>query len=155
MKWFTRSWSRGELDDEESHRRLSDYQRHLKSIAADLDNGAEQLASSVNLHDAQVKVCDLEEGGSLRLRLLAGDLQQGYEWLTLIYEGADLLGANSDELRTWRLTDRGAELLYDEIDLSEDARYEHRILVWPQGEFGVRFRSVRVDREPAAPSDGR
>jgi len=46
MKWFTRSWARGELDDEESDRRTSDYQRHLKAIAADLDNGAEQLASS-------------------------------------------------------------------------------------------------------------
>ena len=155
MKWFTRSWAAGDLDDEEFDRRRSDYRQHLMLIAADLDSGAEQLVSSVNLHDAKVKEFEARDARSFRLRVVAGDLQQGYEWLTLIYEDADLVEATEDELGTSRLTGGDVELLYDEIDVSADGRYEHRMLLWPEGEFGVRFRSVLLDRKPAQPSDRR
>jgi|tagenome__1003787_1003787.scaffolds.fasta_scaffold19850960_1 hypothetical protein len=153
MKWFTREWADCALDDDELERRRVDYQRHLESIGADLDGGAEQLLS-VYLHDAQVRVCNLDEDATLRLRALTGDLQRGYEWLSLQYHRAGIVGATIEDL-SGRITEHGTELLYDEVDVCNDGRYEHRILMWPDGEFGVRFASLTVTREPALPSDRR
>jgi hypothetical protein len=86
---------------------------------------------------------------------LAGDQQRGYERLTLLYDGAELVGATVDGLRTWRLTEPNVELVEDELDLSEDGRYEHRMLISPEGEIAVRFRSLAVTRHPAEPTERR
>jgi hypothetical protein len=73
----------------------------------------------------------------------------------LVYDDAELVGATTDDLARWRLTEAGVELVPDEIDRDREDRYEHRLLVSPDGEFSVRFRSLRVTREPAASSQRR
>ncbi len=154
MRWFTREWATGALDESEFERRVSEYQQHLEAIRPDLRDGAEQLLS-VNIHDAQVRSWQLTEDGVLHLRVLAGDLQRGYEWLDLRYELVRLVGASSEDIGGWRLDEPGVELLYDEIDGADGGKYEHRILVSPDGEFGIRFSSVELTRQPAQPSDRR
>jgi hypothetical protein len=62
MKWFTRDYIDGGLDDEEWSRRREDYAQHLNSIGADLSDGAEELIATVNLHDAQVHAWSLRTG---------------------------------------------------------------------------------------------
>jgi hypothetical protein len=152
MKWFDREL-RG-LDDAEWNQRRADYATHLDTIRADLADGAEELIASVNLHDAQVQEWACAER-VFTLRVLAGDRQSGYEVVTLRYDDAELHGASADDLARWRLTERGVELIEDEVDLSPGGRYEHRLLVWPDGEFAIRFGAVRVTSEPAEPSERR
>jgi hypothetical protein len=77
----------------------------------------------------------------LTLKLVCGDLQRGYERLTLRYRQAELVGANAEAIRQW-LAD--GERVADEIDRT-GVGYEHRILVWPAGEFGVRFTAVAIE----------
>jgi len=105
-----------------------------------------------NLHDAQVRDWQLGANGDFALSMLVGDLEGGYECLTLTYLGSDLIDVTRDGLAA---TDPGVELIQDEVDVLADGRYEHRILAWPAGEFGVRFRSLRVRREMASSSDRR
>ncbi len=86
-------------------------------------------------------------------RLLIGDLQVGYEFVTVHYRRADLI-ASAAGLEALRLTDSGVEVLYDEVDIGL-GRPIHRILLWPEGELWVRFDEARVERTPAEPADRR
>ena len=76
---------------------------------------------------------------SLTLQIFCGDNQIGYRRLTLQYEGhIELAGADLHQLAAW-LDEPETEMLYDEIDVIAQDRFEHRHLLWPNGEFGVRF----------------
>jgi hypothetical protein len=154
MKWFDRNYVTGSLDDEDWERRRAEYSRHLERVAADLGDGAEELIASMNLHDAQVQEWAWADR-VFTLRVLAGDIQRGYEVMTLRYEDAELHGATDDDLARWRLTEPGVELVEDEVDLSPGERCEHRLLVWPDGEFAIRFGALRITSEPAQPSQRR
>lgn len=155
MKWFTREYVTGGLDDDEWERRRLDYARHLTLIQAKLADGAEELVASVNVHDGQVQEWSFEPDGAFRLRLLAGDLQRGYEMLTLLYHGAELVDATTADLDAWRLDQAGVELVEDEVDVRSGGGYEHRLLVWPEGAFGIRFHALQVTRQPARPEERR
>lgn len=61
-----------------------------------------------------------------------------------------LVGADVRWLNGW-LDDPRTELLYDEVDVVDPGRFEHRHLLWPEGEFGVRFAEVSVVSAPASP----
>ena len=156
MKWFTRDFVNGALDDEEWERRRSEYGHHLSSIRANLGHGAEELVTSVNLHDAQLQNWRFEKDGTLQLRVLAGDLQVGYERVTLRYFDAKLVGATEEELRTWTRSNRPVEVIWDEVALAPDDNYEHRFLLrLPDAEFGIAFSSVGVSREAVDESERR
>jgi hypothetical protein len=154
MRWFTRDWATGVLSDEEWSRRRQEYADHLNRIGADLRDGAEELVATVNLHDAQVKEWRYAPGTEFVMIVLAGDLQRGYEWLTLRYAGAEMIGASEDDLRGWNLDGAGSEIICDEID-RVSGHYEHRLLIWPRGEFGLRFSALAVESRPASASSDR
>ncbi len=82
MKWFTRDFLTGGLDDAEWQGRIDDHEQHMIEIASRLNNGAELLTSPMNLHDAQLRGWS-HSPDSFRLRLLIGDLEVGYEWANL------------------------------------------------------------------------
>ncbi|MCP3099862.1 hypothetical protein LZ198_13385 [Myxococcus sp. K15C18031901] len=155
MKWLTRAWHGGDLTEEEDAQVNAAYSRHLAEIAPRLRDGAEVLVSAVNLHDGQVQGWQGPSEGVFELRALIGDLQVGYEFITLRYRDADLIGVPPHDFSALGLTHPGAGLLYAEVDIAEDGRFEHRVLCWPDSEFGVRFRSVEVTRRPASPEDRR
>ena len=82
----------------------------------------------------------MELGPSRRtftLQVFSGDLQIGYRRTVIQYRDAELFGADEATLASW-LEDPETEMLQDEIDRREGS-YEHRHLLWPRGEFGVRF----------------
>ena len=60
--------------------------------------------------------------------------------------GADVRG-----LESW-LGDPRTELLHDVVDIIAHGRFEHRHLVWPDGEFAVRFSDITIDAEPRSRS---
>jgi hypothetical protein len=151
MRWFTREYVNGELDDTDQERRQRDYRRHLDALEPQLTDGAELLVR-ISLHDAQLLdlATDARAGG-LTLGLLCGDRQRGYERITLRYQHAELIGADAEAVREWLST---GEIVEDEID-RHSSGFEHRMLVWPDGEFAVRFAAVLVEREPADTSERR
>jgi len=58
-------------------------------------------------------------------------------WLTRDWHGSGdspLGDAQAEELTT----------AYQEVDALPDGRFEHRHLLWPQGEFGIRFNGISV-----------
>ena len=79
--------------------------------------------------------------------LLTGDLQRGYRLTSLRYFDAHLIGAGTEDLDALLLGTL-VEVLYDEVSQIGDL-LEHRFLLDPQGEFGVRFRDASVSYEPA------
>jgi hypothetical protein len=155
MRWFDRDFVTGGLSDEVWTERRTDYEAHLSDIRPRLKNGAEALVTSVHLHDGQVAEWEYQPGESFVVRVLVGDLQVGYEWLTLDYRDASLTGNSELDLTRWWSTLPPNEIIEDELDLSGDDRYEHRMLLWPEGEVGVQFGALHPARRPASPSDRR
>src|SRR5688572_10755448 len=112
MRWFSREWATGGLSDEEFDARRRSHAEHLAEIRGRLLNGADLLVEEVNLHDAQPRIWRLE-GDQVHLRVLAGDLQRGYEVIDLRYVGASVTG-DPTAYERWLLAP-GTEVLYDEI----------------------------------------
>ena len=150
MKWFSHDWHMGRLSDAQAEAVLRDYAAHELQLRAQAPPGVLDLMD-LSLHDGQVHSAVLG-GSEFTWRLLVGDLQRGYEFATLTYFDAEVVGG-ADDLAALDLSPEAGELLYDELDLAADGRFIHRVLVWPEGEVWIRFADVRVERTPAAPSD--
>jgi hypothetical protein len=148
MKWFTAE-SRYTDDEVDWGKRVAEYERHLEHLAPHLRDGAEQLPT-INVHDARIQHWEYDPGQHLRLVLRIGDLQRGYERVTLEYMDADAVGSAEPDTDTRALAEAGIEVLYDEIDRADDGRYEHRLLLWPDGELAIRFSSLRTSSEITA-----
>jgi hypothetical protein len=157
MRWFDRDFALGGLSDSEWTRRLREYAAHIEEIQALLRAGADELVNAVHLHDGQVAEWRYSENETLMLRVLTGDLQRRYEWTTLRYSTASLIGATVDDLQLWCPSPDGqvSEIIDDEIDIAPDGRFEHRMLLSPQGEFGVRFDALAIERRPASSDERR
>lgn len=154
MKWLTREWATGGLDDDEWDARWSAYQAHNTAVIPLLSNGAERLIEDIYLHDAQIRSFDVL-GDVLAMRALIGDLQVGYEFIDLRYDGAELRLEPGASIRSLRLQKRGTEIIYHEVDVEGDGRFLHRVLLWPRGEYEVAFAALTEQREPATPADRR
>lgn len=150
MKRFTREWATGQLSNQESERVPQLYEEHLMDIQGRLSPDALALARTVNIHDGHMKKWR-QTGTTIELELVAGDLQSGYQRIVLVFVGASLLEPPSlDDLG---FTDAGTELLYDELNVADDGRFEYRVLVSPAGEFAIRFAGVTIQTTPATASD--
>lgn len=155
MRWFDHDFITGGLSDEEWQVRQDGYAAHLARIRPSLTHGAELLLDPMSLHDGQVAEWSYEATVSLTVRVLVGDLQRGYEWVTLRYSGAELTGATEAELHRWWPADQLAtEIVEEELDVVGD-RFEHRMLLWPHGEVAIQFRSLELERMAATPRDRR
>jgi hypothetical protein len=155
MRWFDRDYVTGGLTDESWSARQTDYAAHIETIRPLLTDGAEHLVTSIQLHDGQVAEWTYQPDASFVVRLLVGDLQRGYEWLTLGYGDASLVSTTESDLGRWWSAELPNEIVEDEVDWIGDHRYEHRMLLWPVGEVGVRFSTLVVGRQPATSSDRR
>lgn len=150
VKWFSHDWHMGQLSDTQTEEVQRDYAAHEQRLRPVVPAGVLDLLD-LSVHDAQVQSVLLGEG-QFTWRLLVGDLQRGYEFATLTYFDAEVVGG-ADDLAALDLSPEGAELLYDELDLVADGRFIHRVLVWPEGEVWIRFTDLRLELTPADPSD--
>ena len=142
MRWFDREGFLGSFDNEQVEAAKAAYWQHIERLRPQLPEPVERLALDVNLHDARITEWEINEG-VLRAGFGWGDLQ-GY-WLSILtYRGAAIrLGAPES------LDDPKTEVLYDEVDTAEEG-FEHRLLLWPNGEIAIRFHSLALETKPLA-----
>ncbi|MBI5362462.1 MAG: hypothetical protein HZA53_04730 [Planctomycetes bacterium] len=148
MKYFTRGWVNGELDDDASEAVVVAYRRRLEAIMPSLPESVRRLAREVSLHDAlveQVRWRPHDRTLTLVFVVTCGPGAPGTA--RVVYEGALLGERRLDALRSVA-RDRDAVLLYDEVDLGEDGGLVHRLLFWPREEVTVDCRVVHVELAP-------
>jgi len=146
MKYFTRSWANGEPSDEECEQVRCAYWAHVDGLIGRLPGAVAELATVVNLHDALIRRVTVDVAAQgLRVELRCGDLQRGYFDADLRYWGVPLEETDLVTLED-RARDPGTEVLYDEVDVSEDGQLSHRFLFWPDGELEIRFTAFAMDR---------
>ena len=151
MQWFTRECESGGLSDQEFNSRYENYRTHIESIEYLLSDGAELLLpDSLNLRSAVCKSWSFDDSTFL-LGLIVGDLQEGYELATIKYYNAELFPHTAITYME-SLSIECREVGKDELAINSDS-YEQRFLLWPEGQFGVKFTSCDVDRKPAEPTD--
>jgi hypothetical protein len=146
MRWFTRAWHRGDLGDAYDYEGLvRAYWAHIDMLLPTASPSIRELAH-LNLHDARFEEVIIDvQSRSIKIRLIGGDRQHGYCALALVYRGAVLDGMATSEVKY--LVERPrTEILYDEIDTVDSGRYEQRFLIWPEGEFAIRFEDVGLSR---------
>jgi len=83
----------------------------------------------------------------LRLTLVTGTSEVGYETVELSYRGALLGRARIQALRGAAMN-REACILYTEIDMDQDGMFEHRLLFWPNEEVTLTFAALELTRAP-------
>lgn len=152
MKWLTREWASGELDDDEWDEHWKEYLAHNDEMLPRLSNGAERLIQEINLHDAQIHAFEHRPDNVLVIRALIGDLQVGYQFIELTFLDSQVRLEPGSTLESLRLLDDQTEIIYDEVDVEADGRFVHRVLLWPQGEYEVVFANLTEHREPATRS---
>ena len=85
--------------------------------------------------------------GNRRLYVLdPAGIEDVRAWLAALTEPAATFTQPLDALAT--------EIIEEEVDIIDDL-FEHRMLLWPEGEVGVRFRTLTVERVGATPDDRR
>jgi hypothetical protein len=143
MGWFTRAWQRGEPPDD--HDPIEAYRSYLTDHREQLSDAEFAFAASSDRHlavgDAKLDRLEVEAANRrIRLRVLNGDLDTGYGYLTLGFEGARLVGRDVPRLQPI-LEDPDTEFLVHEVELVDGER-EIRFLLWPDGELAIRCRAV-------------
>jgi len=150
VRYFTRGWATGELDDDETEGAVQAYARRLEVIASRLPEAARTLAHGVRLHDAVVEQVRWRPGAQLlTVTLVAGDHATGYHAVHVEYVGALLGDHRLDTLRAVA-RDRDTELLYDEVDIDDDGLLSHRLLFWPRDEVTIDCQALRIEVTPRA-----
>lgn len=158
MRWLTRDWhgfgdrplSKAEVSELEAA-----YDRHRIAVLPLLPYEFRVLAGEAvdgryhSLDGGRVESWSLELPQRLMLTVVAPDGLGGYERLVVDYLAeVELAGATAEEVSAW-LEDPQTELVCQEVDALLDGRFEHRHLLWPRGEFAVRFTSIEVATGPA------
>jgi hypothetical protein len=148
MKYFTRGWSKGELDDETSDQMRAAYWDRVKSLRSSMPASVNKLATATKLHDAVIdRISWDRRRRNLKLELVLVDdhSHSGSYGVTLLYKGVQL----SDKqigLLAERARDRRTEILYSEVDLEENGTWVHRMLFEPVGEISIWFSSLKLSR---------
>jgi len=146
MKFFTREWTHGELDDATAERIAERYADHLAELWDRLPSTVRQFVDEVNLHDGLIQLVAFDPGEKeLALTVRAGDEQEGYFDVTLRYFDVAIAPADLDVLNAAQ-SDPEREMLYDELDADGPGRFVHRILFSPDGEVEITFETLRSVR---------
>ncbi len=141
MKFLTREWYDVGHDDDVYFA----YRRYLTSITGQLNAPVIALALS-DLHDARfLDVLHDGDASELTLRLRIGFKRIGYSDLHLRYEGVDVSAIAGDPAQL--LSDPQSEVIYHEVDIRDDGRFEHRLLLSPRGELTIAFEGLAMSQK--------
>jgi hypothetical protein len=161
MHWLTRDWhgfGDRPLSKAEAMEREATYDRHRQAVLPLLPDDFKALAGDLidgryhSLEDGRVESWELELPQRFVITVVAPDGEGGYERLEVAYHDVELVGAAPLELAGW-LEDPQTQLIVQEVDALLDGRFEHRHLLWPRGEFAIRFTAVHVATGPASPDE--
>ena len=152
MKFFTRAWCEGKVDESEDRGQM--YVDHLAGIKSQFSPTLRALAfDEFPLHDGLIRqIIVSRQSKSIQLLLRCGDRQMGYFDLNVSYFKVDFKHSDVSELASVANHAR-TEILYDEIDLHNESDFEHRFIFWPTGEAIIVFREVTFEMNPASGRD--
>lgn len=148
MRWLTREWQSGLLPEAERRARWFAYLNHRDATAIHLPPGLHRLAAAgvdhaITLHAAVPDWWAIEDD-TFTLEAVCGNPDAGYQRVLFQYRGdLEVLEADGDTIDGW-LGTTGAEVLYDELEVLAQRRFEHRFLLGPDGMFALRFSDVTV-----------
>ena len=144
MKYFTRGWHNGDLDDRTTEDVAQEYRKEIEDLSRTMSPAVRRLAMETDLHDAIIERVVLNEASrKLTMYLVAGDLQIGYNGVQIAYEDVRIDRCDVDVLEQ-RANDRCTCILSQEIGRSHDGHYIHKLLFWPEGEVSVSFRDLML-----------
>lgn len=152
MRWLDRDYLDGVLPDVEADARLEAW-RDARSTMSRTETGAiAELTDVFYLGDAVVDAFCPTEQGAVQMALIVGDLQRGYERLSLLYAQAAVV---EDEGATFAECLRpGAEVVADEMHVLAPERFEHSFILDSRGAFSVQFHRLELT-STAVPADVR
>jgi hypothetical protein len=148
MEWLTREWARGEIPKKVADAAHAAYYEHLAALAASSERTVSEFAGSqdprLDLSDGLVDWIEVDRSNRLvRIRLVQGNLQDGYGLLDVVAREAQLEAPDLERLAKL-VASPDTEIWYWELDRSSESvdRFELRFLLWPEGEVDVSFTSL-------------
>jgi hypothetical protein len=154
MKYFTREWCWGDLDDDQAEKVSKNYDRYLDSIRSSLPFALKLLGNNINLHDGivkKVKVFGVKK--SLGLSGIFGDLEIGYFNLSVEYRNIHDLDL---DWITGVFQRKKVEIIRDEIEVVKSGdvpRFFHRLIFSNKSEFQICFGDCSFQIESAHQKD--
>ena len=148
MRFFTREWHAGKVSDIEANSASTTYAAHIETLLPKMSATVRALAQSINLHDGRVRKISFDiSNRTLIVAMHCGDLQTGYFDVDLVYADVDVRTSDLSEVDAIA-SDTEAEALYDEVDVSPDGQWIHRVLFWPYREICIVFAKLGLRLEP-------
>lgn len=148
MEHFTREWASGDLSDQDFDAIAANYSAYLGALEP--ESAVAKFATSISLHDAWIDRVE-QNCDALALTLLTGDLQRGYWFTTLRYQGPKVLAGLAALQEAARR--RPTEIWYDEFGGSPPSVHRF-LLVEPggtadRGEVHIEFAGFEVSQRSA------
>ena len=160
LKYFTLDWYHAVDDNFDRDRSAYQrYARHLDEMQGVLPADVLALAHLPGVDDALVvKVRHDRARRVLSLTLRAGDAVIGYYDLIFTYEGAEITPEDEQMLALVARTTRDSrrhesDLAFHELDVTEDGRIEHSLLLHPGRAFTIRCDTLVWVRLPRRSRD--
>ncbi len=148
MKFFTREWLTGELNDKEYEKVVPAYNRHLAKIMPRLTPNLHNFVKMVNLHDGLIRLVMFDYKQLIfGLYLRCGDLQIGYYDLDIRYKDIQLNQAVVDAFSK-AVQNIKTEILYNELDVADTNNFVHRMIFDPHYEVSIVFRDLEFEKIP-------
>ncbi len=154
MRYFTRGWHSGDLDDDEVDAARTAYWARITAIEDRLPEPILRLARQVNLHDGMIEKITWDGAGKgLVLDVVVSALDPPHQVQTVrIALGGALMGEKGIDTLRDAARDRNASNLYWEVDVddrgwSSDAPFILRLLFWPRDELSIDFAELTLDVE--------
>jgi hypothetical protein len=149
MKFYTKKWYQGKLPHRESELIVKKYNQYFRKVLSKIPTLFRHHIKNLNLHDGLIDQFVIDKSKKeICLSLICGDNQRGYSKVEIKYKEPQGVGAATHKIRKL-LQNRDTEILYDEFDLSNDGRFIHRYLFWPEFiELKISFKSLNVQSHP-------
>lgn len=96
MRFFDKSWTSGDLDDDEFKKRIEDYDSYIKSFYGELKM-LERVFVDLNFSDAKIVSFIFMKSGA-RAKFYIGDLQNGYYELSVLFKNFYIDDSALDEI---------------------------------------------------------
>ena len=132
------------------HDPVPDFQAHLASIRDQLPADLVALQEKISLHDSILRELNFDVASrQLDLRLDGSDMKGGLRAFRLTYKEVDTFRSTADPQSGLPGPHGYGDLGYDEADITDDGRLEHRLLFSTGIEFQIIFGGFNLQWEDA------
>ncbi len=143
MKYFTKKWCLGELEDWELNKIMDNYHQYIEEIYPKLPVTLKLMVRSISLHDGFITSAKfLENEEALQIDGVFGDLSFGYFNLRIKYY--NIIKINKNILKQL-FENTKLEVLSDEVKILASEQYSHRIVFSTGKEIEVIFKNLLLE----------